>query len=56
MQHEDSEEAMAHVPFPWMEYAIYALIALVVIAAIVYFYMRYKKREIKIFTPKIPEF
>ena len=43
------------VPFPWTEYIIYLLIAGIIIAVIIYLFKRFKKKEIKIFAPKIPE-
>lgn len=43
------------VPFPWLEYLIYALIAWVFIALIIYLYNKFKKKKVPIFVPKIPE-
>lgn len=44
------------VPFPWLEYLIYVLIALIIVAVIIYVYKRYfKKKKVKIVTPKIPD-
>ena len=43
------------VPFPWLEYLIYVLIAWVFIALIIYLYNKFKKKKVPIFVPKIPE-
>ena len=43
------------VPFPWLEYLIYVLIACVFIALITYLYNKFKKKKVSIFVPKIPE-
>ena len=48
-------KSIIDVPFPWQEYLIYFFLAGIVAAIIIYLYYRFKKKEIKIFTPKIPD-
>ncbi len=48
-------KSIIDIPFPWMEYVIYLILAGIIIALIIYLYKRFKKKEVKITIPKIPE-